>query len=329
MADFPNSTFAPATLTDNVDDVLASHQNLPNAEIVAIENYLLNIATGPAGHAHNYVITPSVSASDLTIALKGIDGNDPSATNPLRFRIGNSMFKVTAATSFTKNDGTNWCNAGAAETAAQNIDFFMYAIAETGASAGIKFGFSRISYANTMSDFVNTTTSEKYIAGNWTNFNASDIVQNIGRFRAQLSATAAFLWSIPSALVINRPVFNTDRLDWTPSFTGFSVNPTGVHSYSMYFKKMFVDVRHATNGTSNAVSFYMSMPFTPLTLANAKWTGSGQFVDNGTVGATPALCVINSGVARIDSSRAWTGTDDWTNAGNKRMASMSMNCDIG
>ena len=166
-----------------------------------------------------YIITPSVASNNLTIALKYIDGNDPTSTNKLTFRVGNTEYDLTASMSFTKNAGTNWCNAGGAELAAKNVQFFMYAIGETGASAGLKFGFSRIPYAKTMANFVNTTTSEKYIAGNWTNFNSTDAVVNIGRFQAQNSGTASYNWSIPTANVVNYPIYETDILTWQPVYS--------------------------------------------------------------------------------------------------------------
>lgn len=166
-----------------------------------------------------YIITPSVASNNLTVAIKYIDGTDPSSTNKLTFRVGNTEYDLTASMSFTKNAGTNWCNAGGAELAAKNVQFFMYAIGETGASAGLKFGFSRIPYAKTMADFVNTTTSEKYIAGNWTNFNSTDAVVNIGRFQAQNSGTASYNWSIPTANVVNYPIYETDILTWQPVYS--------------------------------------------------------------------------------------------------------------
>lgn len=276
MADFPDSTFAPATLVDDVDDVLASHQNLPNEEIVAIENFLLNIASGPAGFGHNYVIVPSVASNHLTITLEGIDGNDPSADNPLRFRIGDAMFKVTAATAFTKNSGTNWCNAGASELAANPIDFFVYAIAETGASAGIKFGFSRIPYARTMNDFSSTNTNEKYIAGNWTNFNTTDIVENIGSFRAQLSASASFNWSIATQRVINRPVFETDWLTWAPTFAGnASMNYTSVTaSLAKYrIRGRSLEAQLNMSGTTSGTASNILKASPPFTFANSAFFG--------------------------------------------------------
>lgn len=182
-----------------------------------------------------YIITPSVATNDLTVAIKYIDGNDPTSTNKLTFRVGNTEYDLTAAMSFTKNDGTNWCNAGAAELGGKNMQFFLYAIGETGASAGLKFGYSRIPYAKTMADFVNTTTSEKYIAGNWTNFNGTDAVTNIGRFQAQLSLVAtSYLWSIPTANVVNYPIYETDLLTWSPTWTNLSVgNGTQTATYKI------------------------------------------------------------------------------------------------
>lgn len=374
MATYPGAIPSFATLTDGVDDVLATHQNTPNAEITAIatelgtdpktitdatapgaspasvgvyldmvaailkaitgatnwyqanvaaimksigttkgdiisftgsgvsvrhgvgtNDYVLtansNISDGvewmqvPMDIRTKYIITPSIATNDLTIALKYIDGNDPTTTNKLIFRVGNTEYAVTAATSFTKNDGTNWCNAGSAETAAQNIDFFLYAIGETGASAGIKFGFSRIPYAKTMSDFVNTTTSEKYIAGNWTNFNATDAVKNIGRFRAQLSAAAAHNWSIPSALVVNYPIYTTEELAYSPQWTSSGVAPalgdgTLTGTYQVVNNNFLAEVQQlmgatTTFGTGN---YRWSMPFTAATYLRSPCYG----LDSGT-----------------------------------------------
>src|SRR3989337_715295 len=67
-----------------------------------------------------YVITPSVASNNLTVALKHLDGTDPSATKPLVFKIGDAWQLVVAALSTTKNAATNWCDAGGAECAAKD-----------------------------------------------------------------------------------------------------------------------------------------------------------------------------------------------------------------
>ncbi len=119
-----------------------------------------------------YKVTPSVASNDLTLKITHLDGSDPSATNPLVFKIGDSWQVVTSNLSFTKAAATNWCNSGGAELATQPRDYFVYIIEETGASAGTKLGFSPIPSARTMSDFGNTVASDTYNAGGWTNFKA-------------------------------------------------------------------------------------------------------------------------------------------------------------
>lgn len=217
----------------------------------------------------NYQIVPSVASNNLTLAIKARDGNDFSATNSGKMRIGNTLYGPVGSISFTKNAGTNWCNAGSAETAAKDIDFFVYAIGETGGSAGLKFGFSRLPYGKTMADFSNTSTNEKYIASNITNFNAADAVTNIGRFRAQLSATAAFNWSIPSPLVVNRPIYETDWLQFTSIITygGGTTSPTSLTINTAHYRIRGKDAAIAivatlVRGTGNRTTAIFTVPFT-------------------------------------------------------------------
>lgn len=275
------------------------------------------IISGPQSFGDNYVITPSVASNNLTVALKTVAGADPSSGDKITVRIGNTKREITAAISVTKNAGTNWCNAGSAELAARPIDFFVYLIQETGASAGTKIGFSRIPYARTMNDFVNTTTSEKYIAGNWTNFNATDEVENIGRFRAQLSAAAGHNWSIASALVINHPIYHTDWLSWAPTITGYSANPTNtVYRYRLLNNTVYIAVAEATAGTSNATTKTYTAPFTAATITNMVWGGATTInVDNGANQANGMMLISsNSNVINVYKS----ALVNWTASGSCR-----------
>lgn len=267
-----------------------------------------------------YKIAPSVTSNNLTVALQHADGNAPTTSRALWVKIDGVWYSFTGTTSYAKNAGTNWHNAGGAELAAQAIDFFVYAIAETGASAGAKIGHSRIAHARTMSDFVNTTTNEKYIAGNWTNFNSTDKVEVIGRFRAQLSASAAFNWSIASALVVNSQIYETDWLTFIPTLTGFSANPTNtIYQYKVTRSEITLRVRQLNSGTSNANTFTISVPFTALTLINAIWITTGlQVVDNNTGVTTPGLVQISSGGTVLSLFKdAFNAV--WTASSNKRV----------
>jgi hypothetical protein len=258
-----------------------------------------------------YVITPSVSSNNLTVAIKDMSGNDPSASNPLLFRVGNTDYSLEAATSVTKNAGTNWCNAGSSELKTLEVDYFVYAIGETGASAGLKFGFSRIPYATTMNDFVNTAANEKYIAGNWTNFNATDAVVNIGRFNAINSGSASYNWSIPAtSVIINYPITETRWLNWLPTWANLTVgNATQVAIYKIAYDRLSVKLDLVWgNSTSIAGTVTSTLPFTvtntataaafPLGICNLLDSGTASYygsVDtNGTGGTSIRIRCINA-----------------------------------
>jgi len=150
-----------------------------------------------------------VASNNLTLAIKGKDGNDPSSTNPVYVSIGGTPRAITSALSKTLNAGTNWFNAGSAELATKEIDYFVYL--GYNATDGVVLGFSRIPYANEYDDFSATTTNEKYCAiSTITNAAAGDDYVNIGRFAATLSAGAGYTWSVPTFTnknLIQRPIF--------------------------------------------------------------------------------------------------------------------------
>lgn len=262
----------------------------------------------------NYQIVPSVSSNNLTLAIKARNGNDASASNQIKFRVGNSIYTVSASVSFTKNAGTNWCNAGSSELATNAIDYFVYAIEETGASAGLKFGFSRIPYARTMGDFVNTTTSEKYIAGNWTNFTSTDAVQVIGRFRATLSAGASYNWSISSSVVVNRPIYTTDWLTWSPQYSANgSMTYTSVSTTYAKYKISPIQVDCAifatgTTGGTASTQIQATLPFSVVD--NNSYTITGAIRD-----ATSGVTVVGTSAVNGATSVILARKTDSTNYG--------------
>jgi hypothetical protein len=250
----------------------------------------------PVTMNEDYKIEPTVASNNLTLALKDKDGNDFSASNPLRLKIDTVVNVITSAISFTKNAGTNYGNAGSAELATKEIDWFLYAIQETGGSAGVKFGYSRIPFARKMGDFVNTTTSEKYIAGNWTNFNSTDKVCVIGRFAATLSASASYNWSIPtfdSTNLINEPVFETRWLDFAtvftaaggtaPTFGSLNQNKYKIAGNHLYFHSSLQNTSGGTAG-AGAVDIYQNLPFSGNSLAST---------NRGMLGVAQVLGTIN------------------------------------
>jgi hypothetical protein len=220
-------------------------------------DYLLK--ANPEGFLINGKIVPSVANNDLTVAIKGMDGNDPSASNPVYCRIDNTVRSITAALSVTKADATNWFNAGSTELATKEIDYFVYL--GYNATDGVVVGFSRIPYANEYDDFSTTTTNEKFCAiSTISNAVAGDAYVNIGRFAATLSATAAFTWSVPTFTnknLIQRPIYETRWLTWTPTYSGISaLTYTSVSSvFAVYrISGSHLEFHLAGNGTTGGTT---------------------------------------------------------------------------
>lgn len=267
----------------------------------------------PEGFLINGKIVPSVATNNLTVAIKGMDGNDPSATNPVYCRINGVVRSITAALSVTKNAGTNYFNSGSTELAAKEIDYFVYL--GYNATDGVVVGFARIPYASQYSDFNTTNTNEKYCAiSTITTAASTDYYHVIGRFAASLSATASFNWSVPTFTainLINRPIYETRILTWTATYTGFSADPTGsTNQYQIISNRILLTRRYATGGTSNAATFTINAPF-----SNNSGVQTGgipvRVRDNGSPTTTPGQMYIanasNSLVLAINMSTVGGG----------------------
>lgn len=270
------------------------------------------------GFMYNGKISVTVASNNLTVALKGKDGNDPSATNPVYVEIGDTRRSITSALSVTKNAGTNWCNAGSAELATKEIDYFVYL--GYNATDGVVIGFSRIPYANKYSDFSMTTTAETYCAiSTITTAASTDYYEVIGRFAATLSAGAGYTWTVPTFTATNliqRPIYETRELVYVPAFTGFSVNPSGAFGYKIVGGILLL--RHLTTsaGTSNATGFTFTLPFT----GNGTYCTTNTYINvprtqDNTVENGSAVCYFTAGPALTLIKSLSSGS--WTSSGSK------------
>lgn len=100
---------------------------------------------------------------------------------------------------------------------------------------------------------------------------------------------------------------------WTPTFGGFSVDPTGVAcNYILIGKYCFVNIYMGGNGTSNATTFTITLPH----VCRYRTYSHGNGVDNG-VGITYMEGYVdnNSNVLNLYKN-SFTGT--WTASGGKR-----------
>lgn len=100
---------------------------------------------------------------------------------------------------------------------------------------------------------------------------------------------------------------------WTPAYTGFSVNPTGVTArYARTGRKVTAKFL-ATAGTSNATTFTVTLP---VVAREAVDIALGQANDNGTPSAVPCMVVPRAASAIADVYKDLTAAS-WTNANGK------------
>ena len=237
-----------------------------------------HIINAPEGFLINGKIVPSVSSNNLTVALKTLAGNDPSASDPIYIRIGDNVRTITTSLSVTLNAGTNWFNAGSSGLATKEIDYFVYLGWEATASA-VRIGFGRIPYAERQDDYNSTNTDEKHIAFNDA-LNAGDSVRVIGRFPATLSASASYNWSVPTFTATNliqRPIFKTRRLKYVPTLTTTGTMTVSTSTVQCYYQVESNLIWYQYSGLNNlggtlSYAIFYTLPFTMV----ASDAGSGE-----------------------------------------------------
>lgn len=275
-------------------------------------NYSQVLLNAPRGFLINGKITPSVASNNLTVAIKTLAGNDPSAADPVIVRIGDTVRSITSALSVTKNAGTNWFNSGSSELATKETDYFVYL--GYNATDGIVIGFSRIPYGTEYDSFSATSTNDKYCAiSTITNAAAGDDYELIGRFAATLSASAAYTWTVPTFTnknLIQRPIYETRSLQFAPTVGGFTGSPTVGFSYKVLNTSVYYSFD--IQGTSNATTFTITLPFTLSGYHLVGWVS-----DNGSFQVHPGL-LEPSGTYGVNVYKDG-GVTAFTNANGKRI----------
>lgn len=263
----------------------------------------------PQGFLQNGKISVLDSAG-ITVAIKTLAGTDPSSSDPVYVRIGDTIRTISSALSVSKADGTNWFNAGSAELATKEIDYFVYL--GYNATDGVTIGFARIPGANQYSDFSATTTDEKYCAiSTITNAASTDYYENIGRFAATLSAGAGYTWSVPTYTALNliqRPIYET-RWNLVKSvLAGFSAITSETISYKVIGNAVFIESVGNLGGTSNATTFTLTLPFKAGSTVGTKNLMSSNSGDAGSTLSAPSFLGITSGSASVTVGKTMANT---------------------
>jgi hypothetical protein len=273
------------------------------------------------GFMTNGKLVVTVASNDLIVALKTLAGTDPSAGDKVEVRINGVVHEITAALSVTAADATNWCNAGAAELATKEIDYFAYL--GYNATDGVVIGFSRISHANSYDDFSATSTNEKFCKiSTITTAAATDYYTVIGRFAATLSAGAGYTWTVPTYTaknLIQRPIYETRYLSYAPTITGYFGNPTdATYKYKVVGDLVLLGFYEITAGTSNATTKTYTTPFTTENVVNQGYIAPLPAPYN-----NGAFVAAGSGVLGYNSNSLafyLSAIGAWTNSGGAKIA---------
>jgi len=257
-----------------------AHTTAEEVRMIIPASEMDTLGSPPQGFLLNGKISPTVASNNLTVAIKTLAGTDPSPSDPVWVRIGDTVRTITAALSVTKAAGTNWCNAGSAELATKEIDYFVYL--GYNATDGVVLGFSRI-VANSYGEFSATTTNEKYCAiSTITNAASTDYYEVVGRFAATLSAGAGYTWTVPTYTAINliqRPIYETRLLDWVPTTSAstgtYTTTSLSYAKYRIVGSRVKIDLSITGTTSSTPQAIKSSYPFTPA----VESFGSGYTTD--------------------------------------------------
>lgn len=290
--------------------LIAASQSLTNKTIGTSNLISFN---APEGFLTNGLIASTVSSNNITVAIKGVNGSDPSASNPVYVRINGVIRTIVSALSVTRNAGTNWFNSGSAEMAASEIDYFCYL--GFNSTDGVTIGFSRVPYALQYADFSATSTNERYAAiSTISNAVSTDYYSVIGRFAATLSASASFNWSVPTytaANLVQRPIYDTRWLSWSPQYSAiasmtYTVVSTSIAKYVVTNNRYsFMLHSNGTVGGTPSTDLFATLPFTPSDTTQVTFSG---FAQDG--GAKAGIVYNNSnmvGLAKYDATNFGAG----------------------
>lgn len=247
----------------------------------------------PQGFLINGKISVTDTGSGLNVALKTLAGTDPSSTDPIYVRLNDSVRTISQAISVTMADGTNWFNAGSAELATKEIDYFVYLIWNS-ANSRVSIAVSRIPYYKNWSEVTDSNTSERNFEydSNFGSAVANDECEVVGRFAATLSAGAGYTWSVPTFTaenLIQRPIYETRNLSWLPTYSASSsMTWTSVTTTSATYKltgkvcDIFFRATGTTGGTaSTELRFSIPVSTTDTNLTGCGNTGDTAFQGGG------------------------------------------------
>lgn len=270
----------------NTERIDAAGFNIKNASILASPYMIQNVS-----------FTATVGSKALTVALKGIDGNAPSATNPVNiaFRSATAtspniiLRSITSATSVVLSSGSTL-----GFTSGQTSKIYIWAIDYAGT---VELALSR--YINWSPTVLVSTTAE---GGAGAADSASTLYSTtartnvacrlLGVITIQSGATAGEWDNAPSLLSM---IFDSEqnRLAWSQQYNDTNGTPTDVALGAQYTVLV-------SNGATSAPTFQL---INSTTIADAAVTGS-KLLQAATAGTE--IYLAKAPTARSTNNNAYT-----------------------
>ena len=241
----------------------------------------------PEGTMINGKLWRRADSGLLQVQVLTSDGQTPSVDNPVYISVrdertqGVYMREITSQLIVqVPSNSTNWF-----ASAGNEIDLFVYAGYNN--TDGVALAISRSPNAIYWNDFSTASNNDHYAAiSSSPNFNQYNVFQIIGRVNAKLSSSNVWGYGLKD-IVINKPVFATRWLSWTPTlsangsmtYTNTTINAARykIDRDSVYVN---IDILGTIGGTvTNEV--YATLPYTKsVNLSNGLPVGSAQLVNS-------------------------------------------------
>ena len=237
----------------------------------------------PNGLLSNSTIYPTVTANQLIVTITSNIPGTPwlaaSPANPVWVRIWNQVYPIINPIIVTVANNANAFASQSGEIINQEFELFVY-VGYVAAQANIVQGLSRYPAGRRYADFSASLTNTKYIAlSNSTGIVADDVFECVGRIRVASNATT---WAANNSLqaIRQNETREGEAMVWAPTITGFSVVTSNQGWYQVRgIGAGRMGVYANISGTSNANTFFFTLPFAPLRNA----TVPAMIADNGAI----------------------------------------------
>jgi hypothetical protein len=207
----PGTTVEQNFLNGVQEELIHAIESFAVTPSISDNSQLMN-AIGLLGRGMcNGKIVPSVAGNNLTVAIKTLNGNDPSTTNPVYVRIGDYLRKISAALYITVTGGTNnW------HRISHTYDLFVY-LGWSSTNQRVEISLCpQPTYRAYPAANPAAPETRRLMSASGSNSAASfivnDLMQVCGRIDSVVESAANNFTSVTTSNVISYPIYHTNYL---------------------------------------------------------------------------------------------------------------------